>query len=68
MPHVLIVDDDANTREALVEITRADGYTSATAGSMRDAQLHIARQRPDLVLIDLRLPDGNGMDLFNDIE
>lgn len=68
MPHVLIVDDDVNTREALVEITRAEGFTSSVAGCLRDAQLHITRQRPDLVLIDLRLPDGNGMDLFNDIE
>lgn len=68
MPHVLIVDDDVNTREALVEITRAEGFTSSVAGTLRDAQLHITRQRPDLVLIDLRLPDGNGMDLFNDIE
>lgn len=68
MPHVLIVDDDSNTRDALVEITRAEGFTSAVAGSVRDAQLQIACQRPDLVLIDLRLPDGNGMDLFQDIE
>jgi two-component system response regulator AtoC len=68
MPHVLIVDDDFNTRDALVEIAKAEGFTSAVAGSLRDAQVQIACQRPDLVLIDLRLPDGNGMDLFHDIE
>src|SRR3569833_2994995 len=68
MPHVLIVDDDANTREALAEIVVAEGFSSAGAGSIRDAQARIAQQRPDVVLIDLKLPDGSGMDLFNDIE
>jgi two-component system response regulator AtoC len=68
MPHVLIVDDDSNTREALGEIAAAEGFTSAAAGNIRDAQRQIASQRPDVVLIDLKLPDGNGMDLFNDIE
>jgi two-component system response regulator AtoC len=68
MPHVLIVDDDLNTRDALVEITAAEGFTSAVAASIHDAKLQIARQRPDVVLIDLKLPDGNGLDLFNDIE
>lgn len=68
MPHVLIVDDDANTREALMEISKAEGFTAAVAGSIRDAQLQIMLQRPDVVLIDLKLPDGSGMDLFNDIE
>lgn len=68
MPHALIVDDDLNTREALVEITTAEGFTTAIAGNMQDAKIQISRQRPDVVLIDLKLPDGNGMDLFNDIE
>lgn len=68
MPHVLIVDDDLNTREALVEMTAAEGFTSAVAGNIRDAQIQIGRQRPDVVLIDLKLPDGNGLDLFEDIE
>src|SRR5690606_9795187 len=68
MPHVLIVDDDVNTREALAEIAAGEGFTAAVAGSIREAQLQILRQRPDVVLIDIKLPDGSGMDLFNDIE
>ena len=58
MPHALIVDDDLNTREALVEITTAEGFTTAIAGNMQDAKIQINRQRPDVVLIDLKLPDG----------
>jgi two-component system, NtrC family, response regulator AtoC len=68
MPHVLIVDDDINTREALVAVTAAEGFTAAEAGSVREAQAQIMRKRPDVVLIDLKLPDGSGMDLFKDIE
>ena len=68
MPHVLIVDDDVNTREALVEITAAEGFTTAMAGSIHDAQLQILQRRPDVVLVDIKLPDGNGMDIFKDIE
>lgn len=68
MPHVLIVDDDASTREVLGEIAAAEGFSTAAAGSIREAQAQIMHQRPDVVLIDLKLPDGNGMDLFKDIE
>ncbi|MEC5215480.1 two-component system response regulator AtoC [Actimicrobium sp. GrIS 1.19] len=68
MVHALIVDDDVNTREALFQIVSAEGFVTSLAGSIRDAQIQIGRQRPDLVLIDLRLPDGNGIDLFNDIK
>lgn len=68
MPHALIVDDDANTREALAEIIRADGFTFSTAGNVQEAQRQIAVRSPDIVLIDLVLPDGNGMDLFKEVE
>lgn len=68
MPHVLIVDDDANQRAALAEIAMADGFTAADAGTLREARIQMARQQPDVVLIDLRLPDGNGMELIADIE
>src|SRR2546429_5164482 len=62
MPHVLIVDDDANTREALTELVKAEGFTTAQAGDLREARIHVVRQRPDVVLIDLMLPDGSGME------
>ena len=68
MPHALIVDDDANTRDALAAIARAEGFTTACAGGVAEARIQLVRQRPDVVLMDLRLPDGSGMDLFEDLE
>jgi|KBSMisStandDraft_5_1062788.scaffolds.fasta_scaffold29405_3 DNA-binding NtrC family response regulator len=68
MSHVLIVDDDSNTRDALAAIATAEGFTTACAGSIAEARIQLVRQRPDVVLMDLRLPDGSGMDLFEDLE
>src|SRR5215470_10248801 len=68
MSHVLIVDDDGNTREALAALAEAEGFTTAAAGSVEEARIQLVRQRPDVVLMDLKLPDGAGTDLFEDLE
>ncbi|HTH58625.1 MAG TPA: sigma-54 dependent transcriptional regulator [Paraburkholderia sp.] len=68
MPHVLIVDDDAQTREALAEVVGHDGLTTALAGDLREARIQLVRQTPDVVFTDLKLPDGSGMDLFEDLD
>ncbi|HZZ05710.1 sigma-54 dependent transcriptional regulator [Paraburkholderia sp.] len=68
MPHVLIVDDDAGTREALAAIIGEDGLTTATAGDLREARIQLVRQMPDVVFTDLKLPDGSGVDLFEDLD
>src|SRR3954469_16988981 len=68
MPHVLVVDDDANTRDALAALAQAEGFTTACAGGVAEARIQLVRQRPDVVMMDLQLPDGSGMDLFEDLE
>jgi DNA-binding NtrC family response regulator len=68
MSHVLIVDDDANTREALAALAAQEGFTTAVAGSIAEARIQLVRQRPDVVMMDLRLPDGSGIELFDDLE
>ncbi|KGD86918.1 Fis family transcriptional regulator [Achromobacter sp. RTa] len=64
MPHLLIVDDDAAIRETLAEIGRDSGFSVALAASVKDALIQLERQAPDLVLTDVRLPEGSGMDIF----
>ena len=68
MAHVLIVDDDSNTREAMAALVEAEGFTTATAGDLREAHIQLTRQHPDVVLIDLHLPDGDGLELIGAIE
>ena len=68
MTHVLIVDDDVDASAMLGELIAMQGFTVATANTLRDARKQLALQAPDLVLLDLRLPDGSGMDLFADPE
>jgi DNA-binding NtrC family response regulator len=66
MPHALIVDDDVDAASTLRDLIAGKQFTVATAHTLRDANRQIALQQPDVVLLDLQLPDGSGMDLFND--
>src|SRR4029078_12510848 len=68
MPHALLVDDDADTLESLEELIAREGFTVATATSLTGAREQMGLQRPDVVLLGLVLPDGDGMDLFQDVE
>jgi DNA-binding NtrC family response regulator len=68
MSHVLIVDDDSNTREALAAIATQEGFTTALASSVAEARIQLVRQRPDVVLMDLRLPDGSGIEFLEELE
>src|SRR5205085_7878272 len=68
MPHLLLVDDDPEALEWLSELARAEGFTVSQADSLRAARIHMSRLQPDLLLTDLQLPDGKGMDLVNDLE
>lgn len=66
MPHTLIVEDDPDAADMLAELIKGEGFTTATAHSLAEARQQIALREPDLVLLDLVLPDGSGMDLFTD--
>ena len=68
MPHVLLVDDDPDTLEWLSELVKSEGFSVATADSLRAARIHLTRLAPDVLLTDLILPDGQGIELVNDIE
>ena len=64
---VLIVDDEPNICE-LIEITlQRMGLNSHSAGTISEANALLARNRYDVCLTDMRLPDGNGIDLVKTI-
>ena len=66
MPHALIVDDDPDTSETLAMLVATQGFTVATASSLREARRQMVLQEPDILLLDLMLPDGSGMELFRE--
>ncbi len=68
MSHALVVDDDVNAATILTELVANEGFTTSTANSLQEARRQMAIRRPDVVLLDLVLPDGSGIDLIQDVE
>jgi two-component system repressor protein LuxO len=64
-PHVLVVDDSDSLRAMLLAYLRDQPWTIAAVGSAHEALQAIDRQRPDLILLDMQLPDAQGLDLFH---
>jgi DNA-binding response OmpR family regulator len=60
---ILVVDDEASSREPLEILLQAEGYRIATASNGRAALAAIAREAPDLVLLDVTMPGMDGYEL-----
>ncbi|MFP3940184.1 MAG: sigma-54-dependent transcriptional regulator [Thermoanaerobaculia bacterium] len=65
---VLIVDDEESLLEFLSLFFEGEGYAVESAVSMADAREHLAGAEYDLVLCDILMPDGNGIDLLREIK
>jgi two-component system cell cycle response regulator DivK len=63
LPLVLIVDDNERNRRLARDVLRADGLRTLEAATGRDAIALAAEQLPDVILLDLRIPDIDGMDV-----
>jgi two-component system response regulator AtoC len=68
MAHALIVDDDPDVVGWLETVARMEDFTIARAHSLREARIELGRQTPDVLLTDLRLPDGEGIELVRELE
>ena len=64
---VLIVDDEAEIRESLETLLQLEGYETETAASGEEGLAKLGDHPFDLVLLDLALPDRNGIDLLPEI-
>ena len=65
---ILIIDDEANLRELLRIVLEGEGYATQQASTVAEAHQHLAREKFDLVLCDIFLPDGNGLDLLSEFK
>ena len=63
-PRALIVDDDPEIASVLTELVEREGFAVTSAASLAQAREEIAAQVPDIVLVDIHLPDGSGLDLL----
>src|ERR1700738_1454032 len=64
---ILIIDDEAEIRESLEALLQLEGYTVVVAGSGREGLAQIGQRAFDVGLLDLALPDKNGMDVLSEI-
>ncbi len=62
-PHVLVVDDDLEIRKLLGRYLREQGFRVSLAGSKQEFLERLATERLDIVVLDVLLPDGSGLDL-----
>ena len=65
-PHILVVDDEADIRGLLKEILSEEGYQVDVAANAAQARASRARQVPDLVLLDIWMPDVDGITLLRE--
>lgn len=64
---VLVIDDEPSVADALKIILEDNGYTVAVAGTGRDGLEQASRQRFDVTITDLRLPDMSGLEVLRGI-
>jgi two-component system, NtrC family, response regulator HydG len=68
MTSVLIVDDDDAFTSGLAEYVRRSGHQVRTANSVDAARRALEESMPSLLLLDLMLPDGNGLDILEELK
>lgn len=64
---VLVVEDAAEYAQLVTAALRQDGHTVSSATTIEAARTHLRSSSPDVVVLDLTLPDGDGLDLCQEI-
>jgi two-component system, OmpR family, response regulator RegX3 len=66
-PTILLVEDERAITEPLAEALEREGFNAAVAGTAAEAMEAAASRDPDLVLLDIGLPDGSGLDVCREL-
>ena len=66
--HILIIEDEKNLSFFIKTSLEKEGFTTSVAHNLASAREYIENHFPDLLLLDLNLPDGNGLDLYQEMK
>jgi two-component system, OmpR family, KDP operon response regulator KdpE len=67
MHRILVVEDDVTLSGVIATLLEAHGYRVVQAATVQRAQIEARSHQPDLVLLDLGLPDGSGLDVVREL-
>lgn len=65
---VLIIDDEERLRNLLARLIRLEGFAVTEVGNLKAALKSIEKEEPDVILCDVKLPDGNGVDFIKEVK
>ena len=68
MNKILIVDDEEKLRNLLGRLIMLEGFAVTEAGNLKSAYKAIEKEEPDVILCDVKLPDGNGIDFIKEVK
>lgn len=66
--NILIIDDEENLRKLLARVIELEGYTVFQAGTVKDGMKLLSKESINVVISDVKLPDGNGVELAGKIK
>ena len=61
---ILIIEDESVFAGAVRKRLKRGGYNAEIAGTLAEGKARMGEKTPDLLLLDMRLPDGSGLDLL----
>lgn len=68
MNKILIIDDEEKLRNLLARLIKLEGFAVTEAGNLKAAHKAIEKEEPDVILCDVKFPDGNGVDFIKEVK